>query len=436
MENRRRKKRISAAYRYSFSRLVLQLWMYYEDVLEYALERSKEEAEDGEELARILGKFLDSKGESDTGEAFSQLKGLREKLIGKMEILTGFSDCFQIYEYVLNRVERRFVVLEDSDYTPKELAADLVQAMAAMEDSAGRNGWLRDIVAQLPVRFTRQKFYSMVMERLSAYTGLNKGNVEDYFYMVKSSVMVRLPEGMDKEERLYELLSLLEQADYRHLDQDGFHRCADSLGEGSRLLSARTDFYLSLEQMVNDLYVLFLTEKEKLIDAQEEQLFRNGAKRILEAVESRDESLVGEDGILTQMEGIQESVADLVMAGSPEKDEILDKVDRLVSGSFFMPVEPKEACREEADRQWIDEEAKKFCQELDGLFAGRQKAVVRAVMARVLSSLPVMFGDSREVEEYIRTSLESCTDSAEREASMELLEQELMDQRLNGNVLV
>ncbi len=40
----------------------LQLWMYYEDVLEYALERSKEEAEDGEELARILGKFLDSKG--------------------------------------------------------------------------------------------------------------------------------------------------------------------------------------------------------------------------------------------------------------------------------------------------------------------------------------------------------------------------------------
>ena len=50
MENRRRKKRISAAYRYSFSRLVLQLWMYYEDVLEYALERSKEEAEDGEEL--------------------------------------------------------------------------------------------------------------------------------------------------------------------------------------------------------------------------------------------------------------------------------------------------------------------------------------------------------------------------------------------------
>lgn len=417
-----RKKRISAAYRYCFAGLVLQLWLYCEETLEAPSEISEEERASGTEFRAILKGFL--KGED---EAFEQLKSLRDRMIGRMEILTAFSDCFQIYEYVLNRVERRFVVMKDSEYTPEKLASALTDSLLSSEDSAERNGFLRDIVAQLPVRFTRQKFYAMMAERLSSYIGLNRKNVEDYLYMLKTSVMIGLPEGMERERDLWELLDVLCRANYKGMDQAEFDRCMEALDRGSRLLSRKTDGCLSLQQMINDLYVLFLTEGEKLTDARENEMFRAGAGKILDALDSTDRRILEDDEIPEQMEGIQEAVMDLVMAGSSGEDPVLDKVDRLVSGSSFMSVEPETCPEQEADRQWLDRETETFCRQLDDLFGNSQKMVVRAVMARVISSLPMVFGNSREVEAYIRSSLESCTDFAEREASMELLEQELIE---------
>lgn len=427
METRTRKKRISAAYRYCFAGLVLQLWLYCEETLDGGTEISEEERASGAEFRTIARRFLEGKEEPDVRDAFEQLKILRDKMIRKMEILTAFSDCFQIYEYVLNRTERRFAAMEDSGYTPARLASELTDSLVSTEDSAERNGYLRNIVAQLPVRFTRQKFYAMVAERLSSYTGLNRKNVEDYLYMLKTSVMIILPEGMEHESTLQEQLDVLCQADYKGMDREGFDRCVTALGRGSSLLAQKTDYCLSLQQMINDLYVLFLTESEKLTDALEDEAFRTGARKILDALDCMDGSILENEEIPGRMEGIQESVVDLVMAGSPGEDRILDQVDRLVSGSSFMTVEPEKVSDEEADRQWIDRETAIFCRQLDDLFAGRQKPVVRAVMAKVISSLPMVFGDSAEVEAYIRSGLESCTDFAEREASMELLEQELRE---------
>ena len=124
---------------------------------------------------------------------------------------------------------------------------------------------------------------------------------------------------------------------------------------------------------------------------------------ILDALETEDRQFSEEEGedLLRGMEGIQEEVMDIVMSGSSEKDEILGKIDRLVSGSHFMSLEEKVEVSEEADKAWIDEKAKEFCRELDQMFLGMQKAVIRAVMAKVLSSLPMIFQDSMEVEQYI-----------------------------------
>lgn len=425
MESRTRKKRIWASYRYCFARLVLQLWLFYEESLDNVTWVSGKDKAFGEELTQIMRRFLEESQEDGAKEAFERLKGLRDRIIGRVEILTAFSDCFQIYEYVLNRVERRFAAGKPSRHTPRELASLLVESMASMESPAERNGRLRDITAQLPVRFTRKKFYSMVMERLSSYGGLNRENVEDYLHMLKSSVMLKLPQGMEEERELYKQLECLCQAQYRNLEREDFDRCANALGEGTRLLSAKMDYYVSVQQMVNDLYVLFLTDREKVTDAVEDMKFRSCTENILDALQAGDGELLGTNEIPREMEGIQESVIDLVMAAGAEKDPILDQVDRLVSGSLFMPAEAREACHQEADRQWLNREGEKLCEELEGLFTGMQKAVVRAVMAKVISSLPIVFRDSREVEEYICTSLESCTDAAEREASMELLENEL-----------
>ena len=98
MDTRRRRKQISAAYQYSFAGLVLNYYLYYEGAWETE-GGSEEEKRDAEEFGRILGEFLEGR------DALEDLDALRKRITKKMEALTGFSDCFQIYEYVLNRME-------------------------------------------------------------------------------------------------------------------------------------------------------------------------------------------------------------------------------------------------------------------------------------------------------------------------------------------
>ena len=90
MNTRLRKKHITAAYRYSFSRLVLNYYLYYEHIWKDNA-KLKEELIFGERFGKILRSFL--YGENTVQE----LEELRNQIIGKMEILTAFSDCFQIY---------------------------------------------------------------------------------------------------------------------------------------------------------------------------------------------------------------------------------------------------------------------------------------------------------------------------------------------------
>lgn len=59
--------------------------------------------------------------------------------------------------------------------------------------------------------------------------------------------------------------------------------------------------------------------------------------------------------------------------------------------------------------------------------------MVRAIMATVLSNLPVCFNSLDEVSDYITNSFASCTDSAEKETSKELL-QKLMEYEDYGMV--
>ncbi|MDR1550895.1 MAG: hypothetical protein LBT06_20235, partial [Hungatella sp.] len=60
------------------------------------------------------------------------------------------------------------------------------------------------------------------------------------------------------------------------------------------------------------------------------------------------------------------------------------------------------------------------------VFSGVSRPATRAIMAKVLSDLPVYFNSIEEIQAYIEGSLKSCLDEAEKETCKELLE-ELMD---------
>lgn len=423
-----KRKQMTWAYRYSSSRLALNYYAFYESLYENP-------SADPKVLSRyetfhpLLQEFLN--GTMD----LEALDALRNQVVHDMEILTAYVDCFQIYEYVLNRMERRFMDADPVTMSVDEFASKITAAIAGNRDTALMNQQIQEVMGQLPIRYTRQKFYSLVMERLTVYAGAGKKSLEDLLYMLETSAMVKLPADM-KEDRpdLYDLLEVLRHANYRNMEKDAFENCQGCVTLGSSRLNNSADDLLILMDLINDLYVLQLCKEEALMDGMEEQAVRQILSGVWDHFEAGRKEMLADEitEMLSKLEGIQESAFGSFLQGGgeeeQEKDPVLVKIDRLLSGSSFVSLELKEGQEEPADRKWIEKQGEAFCGRLDETLKTLSKPVMRAVMAKILSALPNIFTSTQELEEYIKNSLESCTDVAERETSMELLSGELLNE--------
>jgi len=424
VENHTKRKQMSSAHRYSCSRLALNYYTFYEAVYENASipQKIKDAAVQFNQLLRA---FLDGEGE------LPALDAMRNQVIAAMEVITAYTDCFQIYEYVLNRVERRFVEGTEVVESVEEFSTALTAALMQSEDAVIMNSQIQEVMGQLPIRYTKQKFYALMMERLTVYAGAGKSSLEDVLYMLRTSAMVALPENMKEEQPdLYELLEKLRTADYRNMDKEQYQTCSDCVFLASERLNQEAGLYLMVQDLINDLYVLLLTAREALMDGTENQAVRTILEGIWKQFQADDGRVLSDEITeqLEKLEGMQESSMERFLVYEHDDDAELAMIEKLLSGSSFVRLDEEKKDDEPADRQWLEKKGQEFCEELDQLFAGMPKQVVRAVMAKILSYLPVVFRTPQELENYIRGSLESCADNAEREACMELLKRELMDE--------
>ena len=106
--------------------------------------------------------------------------------------------------------------------------------------------------------------------------------------------------------------------------------------------------------------------------------------------------------------------------GDPQA-ETLRRISLLLSGSSFVPLEPRQEGGNPVDRAELDRIIEDLNSRMAEGFAGRSRLVVRALMAKVLSSLPVFFGSLEDVRDYVRGCLDSCADEAEKAVCMRLL---------------
>lgn len=134
---------------------------------------------------------------------------------------------------------------------------------------------------------------------------------------------------------------------------------------------------------------------------------------------------------LEGLEGIQEKYdeeyqrLDLsweYQAPDDETARLARLTERLMSTSDFASLE-EEKSKGSASREDVEEAAQKFFEQLEQVFSASQRPVTRAIMAMVLSSLPVFFHSPKEIQSYIKDSLDCCSDQAEKETCLELLHQ-------------
>lgn len=440
METRFIKKQMTAAYQYSYTRLALNYYTLYETLTEEPELPGK-----GSAFLLTLNELIEAYLEGK--EILNRLDQLREEVTREVEILTAYTDCFQIYEYVLNRLERSYKTLPETGYNDETFTDMLMAFITNTKESAVMNGRIRQIIGQLPVRLTKQKFYSLVLEGLSVYTGSPVDSLNDMMYTLKTESMASLPEGMAEGRRsLYETLKQFGHMDYRSLSPEAFSEAQAKLMGVSAELNEEAECFVSLQEIINDLYVLSLAKSDAVIDVSEENLYRSIITGVLNGLtknggEEAEESF---PALLTQLEGRQEAYYERYLRSEfpPETPELLadpdyvraGNVDLLLSGSSFMDLkkvtaesgEEEDGTQELVDRAYLEKTAEAYFGQLETVFSGTSRPVMRAIMAKVLSDLPVYFHSIDEIKSYIRGSLESCGDEAEKETCKELLE-ELMD---------
>lgn len=430
MDHQKTKRMLTAAYQYSLIRLSLNLYTYYEVFCEDVTipDTLKEYTIKFFELLKDV--ICDQANEKD-------ILSLRNQTTEVMEVITAYTDCFQIYEYTLNRMERNFeedslVIVSDIQAVTDELIEYIVEA----KEQSLMGLRVQSVLGQLPVRLTKQKFFEILSDSLRVYIGFEEQSFLDRLYFIRTESMLDLPLRMKKEyNEVYNSLLMFKKEDYKMVDKARYDQLINELEKCSTTLLHDSDLYLLLQELINDCYVIFLCTKEALIDIKEKEIVTKMISYMMEKFMKEDWSGIWQelDQYLPLLEGKQEAAFERYFRQSDvaindiSKDTELWKVERLLSDSPFIQLDHEDYQEHIASKEWVENKIKQLCEDLNELFKTLPKKVVRAVMAKLISGIPVPFKTIEELECYIKGSLETCTESGEREVSIQLLRELMVD---------
>ncbi|MCD7991731.1 MAG: hypothetical protein LUK37_08135 [Clostridia bacterium] len=432
MESRRRKKQISAACHYAYTRLALNYYMYYEVILEGDLLSSRLER-----LSKgyhgLLKDFLEG------SLNLEELSSLRDDTASAMEANTAYTDVFQAYEYVLNRLEGRFEpqLMGDRNVQSdeEEWTAEIMAYIMDTDEPMVVNERVQSVVSQLPIRLTRNKFFAMVEEGLSVYKGGPVSSLEDMLYILRSEAMLVRPEDMETGyEDLHSILREFENTDFKAVTAEEYRHLTAEMERAGQILMDTTGELMLFMDLINDLYVLMLSRKWAMMEVSEESLLKELLSEVQSLFEEGAVNAIPQEltDKLSMLEGKQETYFEQWMrletevksaADSGDEDgEILGKIELLMSDSSFMSLErPGDRADQKVDEELMAGKLERFFGELSAAWEGKPKVLVRASMSKILSRLPVFFNSLEEVRLYVEGSLRSCSDSKEKEISMRLI---------------
>ena len=185
-----------------------------------------------------------------------EAESIRERLVNVMEILTAHADRLQIFEYMLNRIEFRFRNEPfDSTYYNDGFERDIERYVLSDRDNAVINMKITQMVSQLPMRLSQNRFFNIIENSLSIYKGSERSSLDDFVYMIKTAGTLFRPANF--EDEFDEILSIekeLSGLDYDSLDKIGYEKARMAYDKVSVLTERYSDACVMLTQVINDLY--------------------------------------------------------------------------------------------------------------------------------------------------------------------------------------
>lgn len=426
----------SLYFRLSSMKLSFNYYMFAEQMQE--ISDAKEVQTLFDNLSEIIVRqCLETVDDAVRRKDMENLSSMRKEIIATMEILTAYVDRLAIYEHLLNRLEFCFSEEEfDENYYETHFTNDIMHYILEKSDNTVTNQRICEIVSQLPMRLTRQKFFELLKDAFSLYVGSDLSTVEDFAYMLRTLSGVYVPEGMESRfPDIKEMYDILANADYANAGKEEYERLADALSAATQIASGLSDLYMGLMELVNDVCVINLTFDAAISEALELEACR-GILREAMGLNNGDRDI---NDLFILLEGHQERVyaqirendyiIDMILDDMPKEADTINvtsdfeklrKCTKLTSGSLFVNLDETGPVRK-ADKEDVARVYEDVLLALQNSFKDRAVIINRAVMAIVLGSIPVFFNNVDEIQNYINTSLSQCRNRAERMACVTLI---------------
>lgn len=438
-------------YKYALLRLTMNYYTFYE-----VAQDNKNGIVEADEIVSLVNDTIKELLQSSLmGENYEyrvkDLNNARTAITNKMQILTAYIDRLQIYEYVLNRMELNFeneLDVIDDQYFAKQLN----QYIFGAKDNIIMNDRIREVIGQLPVRMSRNKYFDLIKDSLSVYQGGDKSSVEGYIYMLETCSMLYQPEGMETDFiRFNELINELDAVSYNQLTKAEHSKLMEKISKAAEEIQVITDWYYSLQELINVVYVLVLTNPYVMIQGDSEVKL---CKEIINTIHKYFESNCIEplplelEEKLTQLEGAQEVIIDKINVYESvlfdiknNYNELIDSlmlgtifnnllvIEKLLSSSLFVDIEDNNDT-EIADAEFIMNITTEYISKISQMFQKNQMCINRAIIANTLEKMPVFFSSREEVMEYIIHSLEQCKDQAEKNVCFYILSEIMQKEQL------
>lgn len=405
-----------------------------------------------DEFNNILKENLfKSKSEDERQNVIERIDKLRNKVYNSVSILIAYADIFSRYEYVSNRFEymfknnEKYGKISDEDFT-----REIMQYIFEDEDNAAINSKISEVIAELPLRLTKSKFFQLLSDGLSVYSKTDKTTIDDFVYMLKTSALLELPQNMNEYEELNEIYNDIKNIDYSELTEEKFRGLDAKLQYAAVYINEETDLLMLLQGIINKMYVIMLTEEYTDNDDREIKACTDVIMAIndnfsdteyislpdditdmfvfLEGVpENMYEKLQSVEYVLDNIRNNHLSIVKEIMADNIYKGLFISQ--NLITDSLFVDISDvqsifEDSCDKEDDfdgEKYISVIRDEMTAGLTEFFKNNQKPVNKSVMAVILSSLPVFFNNITEVQDYIYNSLSGCTNMAEKQAATEII---------------
>ncbi|NLC19329.1 MAG: hypothetical protein GX757_08970 [Clostridiales bacterium] len=389
--------------------------------------------------------LFDFKSGQEHEEAVLTIDAIRKDNMKRMDVLTAYTDIFQIYEYVLNRIEYKY---KENPYNidDEEFAREILRYVFNTEDNFAINEKIKEIIGQLPVRMTKQKYFDLLGQSAHAYKGAERDTFDTFLYMIRTSAMLHKNEDMDKcYPQLADKKSYLEKLQFKNLSHEEFNEAFDMMKAAISILEKETTIFITLQEIINSIYIILIcypyagmsqSEEHKAWDSAFEIIRKVNASFIKGEKDDLSEEIADK---LSEIEGIQEDIAydltiledTLYTVGMNYKEltqslmldtlmQVLARSQKLNSDSIFIDLD---LVYEEGkvDEQLINRELNELKEQLSAAFDSLDRMVCRAIMANTLNKMPVFFSNRTEVMDYVRYTIEHCFDMHEKAASYEII---------------